>query len=567
MMDVSKHRARDATRTFVDPAQGVALGFGYTATFGLDPCRPSWLENEDLVVAVDGQVDPGTVPIQTDRAASPVGHTIAYRFHQDEPSFPAGLDGVFSFVLWDRHTSRLYLSSDPIGHRYVYYYWEPDRRVLVFSSELKGVLAHLAVPRSLEPDAVVAYMGLGVVPPPMSFVKDVSKLLPAECLVFEGSGVEARRFLQVEIEGGPDDEGYWVPRVRQEFLAALERSAGGASKVGVYFSGGLDSSNVLAGLKVLGAPKAEAFTLVYNGHSDDYDIAWAREVAGKLGIAHHIVRVDVEAEITPGVVATALDQMDEPMLSTLRSFNEVFLSRATLGRGLTTALNGSTPSFGLSRVRRMIERAGYTTAEELFLGFMVRYHFSLEEMEHATGRKPDPDVLHRLSYVNEALCSGLDDLQRLILSARLGVNTLRDTLFFEQMPPLFGQEQRSPFRDTKLVTLQLSVPPRLRGMESAEYEKRLWKRAFEDLLPAGLSEREKRAYPAAPKPAWLKAILLPRLRVLVEDGILRPGYLEWLGTKLDKGRRGEFESWHWFWFAWWYVRTIRQEDPLDGMSA
>jgi hypothetical protein len=212
----------------------------------------------------------------------------------------------------------------------------------------------------------------------------------------------------------------------------------------------------------------------------------------------------------------------------------------------------------------MRQRGSFST-EELFYSVMERYHFSPGEMQHATGKQPDLEILHRLSRANDAVCEGLENLQRLVLSTRLGVNTLRDTLFFEYLPPLFGQEQRTPFRDTKLLLLQLSVPPRLRGLESFDQEKYLFKKLFADMLEIDFDEREKRAYPAVPKPPWLRAMLIPRLRVLVEDGILRPGYLEWLATKLDGGRRGEFESWHWFWFAWWYVRNIREEDPFAGM--
>jgi asparagine synthetase B (glutamine-hydrolysing) len=565
MLAASTHRCRDGVRTFVDPSAGIALGYGYSATFGEDPETPSWSVGDNIVAAVDGQFFNGAKAEDRVPAGGPHVSALKDRYQADEASFPSGLDGVFSFVLWDRDASRLYISLDPAAHRYIYYHWDEVKHLLVFSSELDGVLAHPEVPRLLNDDAVMAYMALGLVPPPMSFVQGVSKLRAAECRVFDSSRVETRRYLRVEIEQGPDDEEYWLPLVRQGLLDALQRTVASAPVVGVHFSGGLDSSNVLAGLKVLGKPRVEAFTLAYEGHPGGEELQWAGGVARSLGVTHHVVRVDAEAQVTPDVVGTALNHLDEPVFTALRSFNEVFMSRATLGRGIDSILNGATPGFGLGRLRRMKERANYRTVEELFLGYLERYHFSPEHIVHATGREPDPELLHRLSYANEELCVGLDELPRLILSTRLGANSLRGTLFYEQIPLALGQEQRSPFSDTRLLILQVSVPPRLCGIESAAYNKRLWKRVFADILPEGFDRQPAHGYPAAPKPAWLKAMLIPRLRVLEEDGILRAGYLEWLATKLDKGRRGEFEAWTWFWFAWWYVRTIRQEDPLAGM--
>ncbi len=64
---------------------------------------------------------------------------------------------------------------------------------------------------------------------------------------------------------------------------------------------------------------------------------------------------------------------------------------------------------------------------------------------------------------------------------------------------------------------------------------------------------------------WLKRILVPSLKPLVDDGILRAGYLKWLDKNIKLGRnRAATEAWLWFVFNCWYQYQIKQTDPLAG---
>ncbi len=166
MLAVSPHQERDGLRSFVDPVAGVALAYCHTATFGQRADQPGWPEDDAAVAGVDGEVFDAAshLPGQKARFGSARAGAVVGCYSADAEAFPAALDGVFSLFVWDRRLQTLQLSSDRMGHKLVYYYEDVARRLLVFSTELKAVLAHPAVPRQLDERVLPLYLQLGFVP-------------------------------------------------------------------------------------------------------------------------------------------------------------------------------------------------------------------------------------------------------------------------------------------------------------------------------------------------------------------------------------------------------------------
>src|SRR3954471_13728493 len=93
------------------------------------------------------------------------------------------LDGMFAFAVWDRRRRRLLLGRDRVGKKPLYY-WR-SAGAFVFASEIKGVLAHPAVPCELDERAISAYLGFGYVPTPHTFFEGIKSLPPAHVLTIE----------------------------------------------------------------------------------------------------------------------------------------------------------------------------------------------------------------------------------------------------------------------------------------------------------------------------------------------------------------------------------------------
>src|SRR4051795_306389 len=110
------------------------------------------------------------------------------------------LDGMFAFAVWDRHRQRLVLGRDRVGKKPLYYWHSAS--AFVFASEIKGVLAHPAVPRELDERAISAYLTFGYVPTPHTFFAGIKSVPPAHVLTIEPGGEPAlERYWELEISG------------------------------------------------------------------------------------------------------------------------------------------------------------------------------------------------------------------------------------------------------------------------------------------------------------------------------------------------------------------------------
>src|SRR3954454_12807540 len=108
------------------------------------------------------------------------------------------LDGMFAFAVWDRSRERLILGRDRVGKKPLYY-WR-SAGTFVFASEIKGVLAHPAVPCELDVRAIPAYLTFGYAPAPHTFFAGVKSLPPAHVLTVEPGGEPAiERYWELEV--------------------------------------------------------------------------------------------------------------------------------------------------------------------------------------------------------------------------------------------------------------------------------------------------------------------------------------------------------------------------------
>ena len=570
MLDATHHRARHGQATFVDPADGVALAYSHTANFGQPSDVLSWHEDENLVAAVDGDIyDPASH--LHDRAASfdssRAGAVVA-SFEAGQTAFPAALDGVFSLFLWDRKTKTLHLATDPLGHKLVYYFEDTNRNLLVFSTELKGVLAHPAVPRLLNRAILPLYLYVGYLPSPFTLVQNASKMNPAEHLSFSPTKKTARRYWRPILESGPEEDfDYWVRRARFELIDAVSRTIGDADGVAVYLSGGVESSVAAAALREAGPTRLQALTLAYKDHGSQYDIQWAEHVGRVTSIPQKTILVDPETDLTPELVLTLFRQLDEPWESAGRTISDHFLSQAALDAGFDSTINGGPGGylFTYSRARKLAALGGDPGSwdEALHAGLERQAFFTEQRMNRALTQPADMTIVHEASLVNRDVVLGFDQLHAVAIAQILRLMTSRGSLFFQFTPALLGLEERTHLTDTKIVQFGMSVPPVFKGVESKRFDKSMLRESFKDVLQFDPLDREKRAFPPTPVPSWLANVLVPSLNPLVVAGIIRQEYLDWLARNLQQGRpRALREAQQWFVFNCWYQFNIEQSDPL-----
>ena len=248
------------------------------------------------------------------------------------------LRGMFAFALWDDCARRLLLARDPLGIKPLYLCHNPDRHgawSLMFSSEVRSILAAglLEHPR-LDGRAVRSLLWNGFVVGPGTAVAGVELLDAGEWRTIETSGT-VRRTTYWSIPRPGDGPSIGEAELRQIVEDSVARHLIADVPVGIFLSGGIDSSAVAALAQRAHSTPVHTFTLGFDEQEfNEGDIA--RAVAGAIGSEHHEIRL-TEADFT-SALETAVETLDQPTFDGLNSY---CISKAVRDAGLKVALVGT----------------------------------------------------------------------------------------------------------------------------------------------------------------------------------------------------------------------------------
>jgi len=310
------HRGPDGEGSFAD--EHCALGFRRLAIVDLEaPSPPFSNEANDVWSVANAEI------YNSDRLVGWLkyrGHllrtrvdteTIPHLYEEHGPRLVDELDGMFAFAVWDSRRRRLLLARDRAGEKPLYYWHDGDR--LAFASELRALLEHPAIPRALDPVALRRYLLHDYFPAPLSPIAGIRKLAAGHTLTWEDGVLSIRRYWDLA-----DHFGGTAPSPRFEAAAVLDHRIGRAVEgrrksdvpLGVFLSGGLDSTVVLSHLTEQVGPGVPVFSL---GHAESsFDEArFARETARHFKADFHELILS-ESDLADGLRRVA-EGFDEPL--------------------------------------------------------------------------------------------------------------------------------------------------------------------------------------------------------------------------------------------------------------
>jgi len=250
------------------------------------------------------------------------GHTL--RTHVDTEAIPHlyeefGLDlvqhlnGMFAFAIWDEPKRTLVLGRDRAGEKPLFYWWADGQ--LVFGSELRAILAHPDVPRVVDPMAIRRYLQHEYFPAPLSPIAGIRKLPAGHFLTVRDGRLDIRCYWDLadyydQPEIAAMSQGAIAEEVDRRIGVAVDRRRRADVPVGVFLSGGIDSSTVLAHLAEQIGPGVPAFSL---GHTDlAFDESrFARDTARHYDADFHEL-VLTEDDLADGLRRVA-EGFDEPL--------------------------------------------------------------------------------------------------------------------------------------------------------------------------------------------------------------------------------------------------------------
>jgi asparagine synthase (glutamine-hydrolysing) len=430
------------------------------------------------------------------------------------------LRGMFALAVWDHRKQTLLLARDPLGIKPLYYY--TDQTQFIFASELRALLASGLVPRKLSAAGVDSYLASGSVQAPLTIIDGIKQLLPGHCL---------------EVKANDDGK---IELLDSEFAVSNREVIDGNRDVpvGVFLSGGMDSSVLVALMSRISDQRPKTFSIVFD-ETAYTEAPFSRAVAERFKTDHSEIRLSEDRllEILPGAVAA----IDQP---TMDGVNTFVVSNAVKSEGITVALSGlggdevfaGYPSFrralrfgAMSQSSKRVLRAAAGVGKRTLNGSVQRHKFwqlmsseggpeevyrisrqlfSGTAITRITGRinadrarnghRYDPDIVNAIS--------------RLELRGYMSNTLLRDT---DAMSMAHSLEVRVPFVDTKVVDYVLSLPGEWK-LHGSSGPKPLLADAMSDLLPREFMNRPKMGF-TLPFEKWMQGKLRADMSAVLED--------------------------------------------------
>jgi asparagine synthase (glutamine-hydrolysing) len=216
---------------------------------------------------------------------------LPHAWEQWGPEMVTRLHGMFALAIWDAPRRTLMLARDRFGKKPLLYARTPSG--VVFASEIQALLAHPAVVRSVDDDAIADYLAIGHVPAPGTAFTGIRKVPPGHVLIWRHEAEpEVRRYWALRY--GPKeriDPAEAMVEVRRLIDRAVERRLISDVPLGAFLSGGLDSSTVVAYMARHASAPVRTFSVTFRDTQYD-ESRYARLAARTFGTEHLELTVD-----------------------------------------------------------------------------------------------------------------------------------------------------------------------------------------------------------------------------------------------------------------------------------
>jgi asparagine synthase (glutamine-hydrolysing) len=510
----------------------------------------------------------------------------------------AKLRGMFGAALWTESRRRLVLLRDRVGIKPLYYRRHGDD--LYFGSEMKAILLHPELDRRMNLRALERYLSSNYVPGTDTLVEDIQKLAPGNWLEWQDGAVASHPYWSLQFN--PDSQ-LDLETAKEELDRLLRSSVTehliSDAPLGVWSSGGLDSSTILHYAAEASPARLKTFSVSFRGRSFD-ETRFFREVAERYQTDHHEFDLNPEHDL-PGAIEEFATYSDEPSADA-GALPVWFLSKMCR-QDVTVALSGD-------------------GADELFGGYNTyladRYAKALRHFPRsarsaaarAAALLPVSDEKIGLDYKIRRMLEGsllepvdahfywngtFDEAQRRALLSSHGsasgiplpgetVGYLNRFLWLDQlcylpddilnkcdrMSMAHSLEVRPPFLDHRIIEFAATLPEnfKIRG-NSLKF---ILRDLMKDKLPQAVLARPKEGFDI-PAHHWLRTTLKPLLIETLSEGTVREsGIFRWeavngvLQSHLERRANFGYHLWGllilFLWMKRWKIQPPSRIEPL-----
>lgn len=546
MIKVLTHRGPDDTGVFIE--NDVALGIARLSIIDLaGGHQPIHNEDKTIWLVCNGEIYNF---MELREYLSKKGHifytktdteVIVHLYEEYGYDCLNKLNGMFAFAIFDQKKKELFIARDRFGIKPLYY--SEDSGQLIFASEIKSILQFPDFKRELDLAALDQYLTFEYVPAPRSIFKNIKKLPAAHYLTFKDKNITISKYWDIDFSQRQVlvDEAEAKEKLAQLLNTVIKRHLISDVPLGIFLSGGIDSSTITALSSKLSNNRIKTFSIGFKEDSFD-ESNYALKVSGLYNTEHyhHIFGVNDLLSIIP----KAMYYLDEPLADA--SFFPTYLLSNFARQNVTVALSGeggdeifagyptyqahklarfykyipayirnniinkfinrlpvSTDNFSLDfKVKRFVSSLGadaalrhiYWMGSFNFQDKIKLYSPSLMEVLMADNVH---DTLSSYLVYSKNYCE-LDLFQYLDIKTYLQDDLLVKA---DRASMANSLEIRVPYLDHELVEFVFSLPPQLRLKNlNTKY---ILKKTARDFLPQEIIKRRKKGF-GAPIASWIK---------------------------------------------------------------
>jgi asparagine synthase (glutamine-hydrolysing) len=508
------------------------------------------------------------------------------------------LRGMFAIAIWDEREQALWLIRDRNGIKPLYYSRHPDR--IVFASEIKAILADPQQPREINERGFYDYLSFLCVPAPDTLFKGIHKI-PNGCWLRVGADgrVQEKRYWDV-LDHLQDLSGLSEEQVAERLLAELRESIQihktSDVPVGVFLSGGIDSSTNAALFSEGEQAKVKTFSIGYDGEYASYqnELHYARLVADTVGAEYHQALLTSQdlLDFLPRMVQLQDEPIGDPVcmpvyyVSKLARDNGVIVCQ--VGEGADELFWGYPNWKRLLQIQNLSNLPIPAMLRKGAVGALSlagcdgdwRYEYIKRSSQGLPVFWGGAEVLThnqkvlllsprlREKYKNNSSWEVIEPIWRRFEEKSNGREPLDWMAYVDlnyRLPELLlmrvdkmsmgvSLETRVPFLDHKFVEFSMSIPASLKTQNGTL--KYILKKAVRGVIPDEVIDRKKQGF-AAPIPEWLTGELGKEARRQLKEFCEATDLLDWRAVEALLNSEKRSNAWHLLNAAMWWKTYIQ----------
>lgn len=504
-------------------------------------------------------------------------------------------NGMFAIAIWDSRKRTLLLARDRMGKKPLYYTRIKDG--FLFASELKALLIHPSVRRELNPEGLIRYLAYEYIPPPHSIIKGIKKLQPSTLLKLDSAGNETLcKYWDIPSPEPTDMSDEEIEKkIIELLLRATERRLISDVPLGVFLSGGIDSSSVVAMMaEILPPREIKTFSIGFEEESFD-ESRYFNMVAERFGTDHYSEKFSIRKAME--TIPEVMQFLDEPFADA--SILPTYILSKITRKKVTVALGGDGgdelfagyPTFQAMKLSLLYEKIPYALRRGIIERIVRALPVSTRDMsfdfrakQFIKGIPYPPHIRNQIwlgafspseivECLDEEILKGCD-MKRIFSELEEMGNNLpvmermsyiykrtylaEDILMkVDRASMAVSLEVRAPYLDKDLVEFVSRLPfnKKMKGLKM----KYILKKALRRYLPREILFRRKKGF-GIPVAEWLKRDLKEDLTsTLTKNPCLKRKYVEKI---MDEHLRGKVDHrkklWALYIFSKWLKRWGRE---------